>query len=152
MIVFLRVLEYYEGILFLTTNRVGAFDEAFKSRIHMALYYPFLEYTQTMSIWRSQMRRIRSQRSKKLEADEDKIINFAHELFIKHQQPTYHGLRWNGRQIRNAFQSAVALAEYAVKDEVTAVLEVSHFEKVAQASTNSTIIYGGSNLGGQMQT
>lgn len=33
--VFLRVLEYYAGILFLTTNRVGTFDEAFKSRIHM---------------------------------------------------------------------------------------------------------------------
>lgn len=26
---FLRALEYYRGILFLTTNRVGAFDEAF---------------------------------------------------------------------------------------------------------------------------
>lgn len=31
--VFLRVLEYYEGILILTSNRVGTFDEAFRSRI-----------------------------------------------------------------------------------------------------------------------
>lgn len=38
--VFLRVLEYFTGMLFLTTNRVGAFDEAFKSRIHISLYYP----------------------------------------------------------------------------------------------------------------
>ena len=30
--VFLRVLEYYEGILILTSNRVGTFDEAFKSQ------------------------------------------------------------------------------------------------------------------------
>jgi hypothetical protein len=36
--VFLRVLEYYSGILFLTTNRVGTIDEAFKSRIHISLY------------------------------------------------------------------------------------------------------------------
>ena len=31
--VFLRVLEYYEGILILTSNRVGIFDEAFMSRV-----------------------------------------------------------------------------------------------------------------------
>lgn len=40
--VFLRVLEYYAGILFLTTNRIGGFDEAFASRIHMSLHYPQL--------------------------------------------------------------------------------------------------------------
>ena len=40
--VFLRTLEYYSGILFLTTNRVGALDPAFKSRIHISLYYPNL--------------------------------------------------------------------------------------------------------------
>jgi hypothetical protein len=31
LLVFLRVLEYYAGILFLTTNRVGDFDEALAS-------------------------------------------------------------------------------------------------------------------------
>ena len=34
--VFLRVLEYYDGILILTSNRVGIFDEAFKSRMQLA--------------------------------------------------------------------------------------------------------------------
>ncbi|KAF4426998.1 ATPase family AAA domain-containing protein FIGL1 [Colletotrichum fructicola] len=38
--VFLRVLEYYEGILILTSNRVGHFDEAFKSRMQLTLHYP----------------------------------------------------------------------------------------------------------------
>jgi len=37
--VFLRSLEYYAGILFLTTNRVGAIDPAFRSRIQMSLFY-----------------------------------------------------------------------------------------------------------------
>lgn len=45
--VFLRILEYYEGILFLASNRVGVFSEAFKSRIHVALYYPPLRCRQT---------------------------------------------------------------------------------------------------------
>lgn len=40
--VFLRVLEFYAGILFLTTNRVGTIDEAFKSRIHISLYCEYL--------------------------------------------------------------------------------------------------------------
>lgn len=35
--VFLRMLAYFCGILFLTTNRVTSFDHAFQSRIHMAL-------------------------------------------------------------------------------------------------------------------
>lgn len=34
---FLRTLEYYDGLLFLTTNRVGTLDEAFRSRIHVTL-------------------------------------------------------------------------------------------------------------------
>ncbi|KAI0913045.1 P-loop containing nucleoside triphosphate hydrolase protein [Ustulina deusta] len=35
--VFLRELEYFSGIIFLTTNRVETFDWAMKSRIHLAL-------------------------------------------------------------------------------------------------------------------
>lgn len=50
--VFLRVLEYYEGILILTTNRVGTFDEAFKSRILLSLHYDKLSKGQRKQIWR----------------------------------------------------------------------------------------------------
>jgi SpoVK/Ycf46/Vps4 family AAA+-type ATPase len=38
--VFLRTLEYQQGILFLTTNRVKSFDEAFLSRFSVAIRYP----------------------------------------------------------------------------------------------------------------
>ncbi|KAK1777752.1 P-loop containing nucleoside triphosphate hydrolase protein [Copromyces sp. CBS 386.78] len=37
--VFLKHLEYFSGIVFLTTNRVRSFDAAMKSRIHLALTY-----------------------------------------------------------------------------------------------------------------
>lgn len=40
--VFLCVLEYYDGILILISNRVGTFHEAFKSRISLALHDPNL--------------------------------------------------------------------------------------------------------------
>ena len=36
---FLKHLEYFSGILFLTSNRVRVFDSAMKSRIHLALEY-----------------------------------------------------------------------------------------------------------------
>ena len=35
--VFLRLLEYHQGVLFLTTNRVKSFDSAFHSRIRSCL-------------------------------------------------------------------------------------------------------------------
>ncbi|KAJ5106985.1 ATPase AAA-type core [Penicillium angulare] len=37
--VFLKELEYFSGIVFLTTNRITSFDRAMKSRIHLALEY-----------------------------------------------------------------------------------------------------------------
>ncbi|KAL9596832.1 MAG: hypothetical protein Q9219_005546 [cf. Caloplaca sp. 3 TL-2023] len=51
--VFLRVLEFYPGILFLTTNKIGHFDEAFKSRIHVSLYY-----RSTLKIWKMNLDRL----------------------------------------------------------------------------------------------
>jgi SpoVK/Ycf46/Vps4 family AAA+-type ATPase len=37
--VFLRELEYFDGVLFLTTNRVKSFDPAILSRIQLSLKY-----------------------------------------------------------------------------------------------------------------
>ena len=49
---FLRKLEYYEGILFLTTNRVETMDAAIASRIHLAVPYRNLEQSARMRVWR----------------------------------------------------------------------------------------------------
>ncbi|KAI0444196.1 P-loop containing nucleoside triphosphate hydrolase protein [Xylaria telfairii] len=58
--VFLRVLEYYEGILILTSNRVGTFDEAFKSRIQLALHYHNLTEGQRWKIWKNFLTRLKT--------------------------------------------------------------------------------------------
>ncbi|OQN96064.1 hypothetical protein B0A48_17864 [Cryoendolithus antarcticus] len=78
--VFLRALEYYEGILFFTTNRVGAIDEAFKSRIHVQLYYSSLSWPVTEKIWRQHIRRAQ-EGLLKIECDVNELLHFAHELF-----------------------------------------------------------------------
>lgn len=48
---FLRVLEYYEGIMFMTTNRVKTIDSAFQSRIHISLDYQELTMESRKQIW-----------------------------------------------------------------------------------------------------
>ena len=49
--VFLRKLEYCEGIIFLTTNRISQFDEAILSRIHLTLRYNSLDKNTKKQIW-----------------------------------------------------------------------------------------------------
>jgi hypothetical protein len=49
--VFLRKLEYYQGIMLLTTNRVRDFDDAIQSRIHLALRYSPLGVDTRKGIW-----------------------------------------------------------------------------------------------------
>lgn len=151
--VFLRVLEYYNGLLFLTTNRVGTIDEAFKSRIHLSLYYPPLDKKQTRDIFRlniAKLRQIESERSRMtgepaLVIKDTEIIDFA----AKHYEELARSTGcWNGRQIRSAFQiaSSLAIHHYAMQSELARsrgqmppaapVLDRTWFEKV-QMSTQS---------------
>ncbi|RVD84977.1 uncharacterized protein DFL_003312 [Arthrobotrys flagrans] len=119
--VFLRVLEYYSGILFLTTNRVGHLDEAFKSRIHISLYYEPLDKEQTIEIFKMNIARLEKMEKERVQfqetcdeklpelfIEEKRILNFAEYHFDNSDEFE----RWNGRQIRNAFQIAFSLANY----------------------------------------
>lgn len=58
--IFLRLLEYFQGILFLTTNRVEAFDDAFQSRIHVALRYEDLTVEAKRRVWKIFLDRVRT--------------------------------------------------------------------------------------------
>lgn len=58
--VFLRKLEYCEGIMFLTTNRVSELDEAILSRIHLMLKYDELGTGARSQIWEHFLHRART--------------------------------------------------------------------------------------------
>lgn len=103
--VFLRALEYYEGILILTTNRVGTFDEAFKSRIQLALRYEKLEKYQREQIWRNFFKRLQ-------ELGEQDSIDFD-EVGMHIDELACYPM--NGRQIRNSITTARQLAKYRKK-------------------------------------
>ncbi|KAL8953130.1 MAG: hypothetical protein Q9222_001013 [Ikaeria aurantiellina] len=130
--VFLRVLEFYSGILFLTTNKVGHFDEAFKSRIHVSLYYPALDEHSTLRIWEMNLDRLaKSKRAPEMEGEE--IYEFARKHFRKLRKKGK--TTWNGRQIKNAFQTAIALAEFDANERGgRSVLKLENFKVVARAS------------------
>lgn len=49
--VFLRGLEYYQGIMFLTTDWVKQIDDAISSRIHLPLKYESLGLAAKRGIW-----------------------------------------------------------------------------------------------------
>jgi SpoVK/Ycf46/Vps4 family AAA+-type ATPase len=54
--IFLRLLDYYEGILFLTTNRPEVLDHAVRSRVMLKLEYPDLDRAARAVIWRTMLR------------------------------------------------------------------------------------------------
>jgi hypothetical protein len=49
--VFLRLIEYYTGTMFLTSNRANEFDDAFKSRITFAIHYKSPSVDVKTAIW-----------------------------------------------------------------------------------------------------
>lgn len=98
--VFLRSLEYYDGIMILTSNRVGTFDEAFKSRIQVAMHYKTLDQASRKQIWRNFLDML-------AELDED--VNYD---AIEARLNELAREEMNGRQIRNAVQTARQLAQF----------------------------------------
>jgi len=92
--IFLRTLEYYEGILFLTTNRITTFDPAFKSRVHLALKYHALSPAARRELWVTFINRTSKNPPQLDDAALDRLA----------------AVDVNGRQIKNSVRTASALA------------------------------------------
>jgi len=100
--VLLRVLEYFEGVLFLTTNRLQIIDPAFESRIHLSIAYPHLSVGSRHELWKTFI-----------------------QQGLAQQQPAWLGEGFlnevaetdmNGRQIKNAVRLAHALAGHKKRE------------------------------------
>jgi len=115
--IFLRLLEYFQGILFLTTNRVDTFDEAFQSRIHLPLRYGDLTNKAKKAVWTMFIDSVR----KTDEASVGKFTEDDLEGLSRHQL--------NGRQIKNAVRTAQALALREKKP-----MDMAHIKKVLDVS------------------
>lgn len=111
--VFLRHLEYFSGIVFLTTNRIHVFDPAMKSRIHLALGYSPPELEMRRLIWTKSLKAVPAEQ---LDIDIDEAVGL-----LIHD-------RLNGREITNAINTAQTLARFKGKplhlDHINTVLGV----------------------------
>jgi hypothetical protein len=91
--IFLRLLEYHQGILFLTTNRVADIDDAFLSRVSVGLNYEALGESDRAMIWRNL-----------LESTESFDLNTIDTRELGQ-------LDINGRQIKHCIRLGLALAQ-----------------------------------------
>ena len=88
------MIEYYEGILFLTTNRVDDFDEAFQSRIHLTIRYDSLGASKRKAIWSNLLNSTRP------DFWDDRTLTYLAENYLI-----------NGREIKNLIRTASTLAK-----------------------------------------
>lgn len=88
--VFLRLLEYHQGVVFLTTNRVGNFDEAVFSRVSLSFQYPKFTMETREIVWRN-------------------LLDAANIRGIDCARLAVHDL--NGRQIKNILNMALTLSK-----------------------------------------
>lgn len=82
--------------MFLTTNRIGTFDVAFKSRIHLAIKYPSLSTASRCDLWRNFITRT------SLNSHLSWLTNSCLESLAAEDL--------NGRQIKNIVRTAQTLA------------------------------------------
>jgi hypothetical protein len=87
----LRRLEYYQGIMFLTTNLYETIDLAVESRLHIHLRFPSLPFPSRVQIWSNFLVRLRASPVLYSKISEDEIRELA---------------MWtlNGRDIKNALK------------------------------------------------
>ncbi|KAL9110693.1 MAG: hypothetical protein Q9187_008024, partial [Circinaria calcarea] len=110
--VFLRTLEYFQGIIFLTSNRINVFDVAIKSRLHLALQYSAPTASTRRQLWQKRLETVPAA---------DRNFNLGQVLDSVQQS------EMNGREISNSINTALTLA----RDE-NKKLEFDHLQTIIQ--------------------
>lgn len=92
-------MEFYDGLLFLTTNRVGAFDDAFISRVHIQLYYRDFTDSERQRVWQTFIDKLQND---SIDSESGKLymrVSLPAQDYIEGEQ--IRAIKWNGREIRN---------------------------------------------------
>ena len=127
--VLLRVLEYYDGILILTTNRLKTFDIAVQSRVNFAIRYKDLDDKQKKAIYKNFIEQLTDENT----SDKQRLLDW---LDDDEQTEEYGGgspfKELNGRQIRNVLFTAASIARVDADKR----LKLDHIKKVLRETTN----------------
>ncbi|KAI1264054.1 P-loop containing nucleoside triphosphate hydrolase protein [Xylariaceae sp. FL1019] len=112
---FLRRLEYFEGIMILTTNRSEEIDDAFQSRIHFKFNYPTLETDSRLKLWKDFLNHLPKGLTTQDWKDED--------------LETLADYTLNGREVKNAVSCASSIALFN-KEPLTPTLMMDILESL----------------------
>jgi len=110
--IFLRLLERYQGIMFLTTNRATELDEAFRSRISIIIGYKPFDVETRIKVWHNLLKA----------ANMDLDISTITEMSTKYNI--------NGRQIKNAIRLIQCLRHDRDKNGLEQILIRDDFSEV----------------------
>jgi AAA+ superfamily predicted ATPase len=117
--VFLRTLEYFDGVLFLTTNRLKDFDNAFESRIDFSIEYPELDFESRLQVWKNLISRLK----RPVDISSSDLEKLAR-------------IEMNGRRVKNVIKSAQLIA---AGDNGSAV-RISHVETVLKVVSTKSMV------------
>ena len=115
----LRVLEYYDGILILTTNRIRTFDIAVQSRVNLAITYKNLDDRQKKNIYVNFIEQLTDDNAH----NKEQLKHWLDEEDSVEDRPFR---KLNGRQIRNVLFSAASVAS----GEGDGRLKLEHIKKI----------------------
>ncbi|KAF2204160.1 P-loop containing nucleoside triphosphate hydrolase protein [Delitschia confertaspora ATCC 74209] len=110
--VFLRLLEYYPGIMFLTTNRLEEFDDAFQSRIHLTIEYKDLGFRELVTIWKNNLK----------DAFKGKMPQGVNEKDIEALAKDFSNL--NGRQIKSLISLSRVVNEHGNQEKNESLVSI----------------------------
>lgn len=120
---FLRILDYYNGIVILTSRCVDVFDDAIVSRVQIPLRFESLNRASRRKIWQNFI--------DLLEEDQGDT-NFED---IRAHLDHFAGEELNGHQIRNVFKTAKDLSSFRFER-----LDWTHLVQALSLSSGSTTI------------
>ena len=126
--VLLRVLEYYDGILILTTNRLRTFDIAVQSRVNFAIKYKDLDDKQKKAIYKNFIEQLTDDNT----SNKQELLDWLDddELTEEYGGSPFKDL--NGRQIRNVLFSAASIAQ----GDSDKRLKLEHIRRILRETTN----------------
>ncbi|KAF8244609.1 P-loop containing nucleoside triphosphate hydrolase protein [Wilcoxina mikolae CBS 423.85] len=120
--VFLHHLEYFQGIIFLTSNRVDGFDCAVKSRIHLLLGYNAPDLDARRMLWKQMLGNI---------PPEEAVFDIEEALAMVESYP------FTGREISNATNTLRTLGR-----EDCGKVTLEHFEMMKQVWSSFDSVQG----------
>lgn len=125
--IFLRELEYYRGIIFLTTNLYETIDTAFRSRLNLHLLFSPLTPETRETVWRKFLERMPPMvpRPGVADGEQEETLEVRSAMKEITDEDLKELAMWqlNGREIKNAAKMAKSWCDYKGYDMTLSRIE-----------------------------